>query len=321
VVTSSTGGLPADLLDEVRTMPAVAAASELVTSTGFVEAPRFESQSEEGLPLRGVSPEGAAATTAVSVDAGTLTALRGNTVALPSDQARRIGSGVGMGDTVTLRLGDGSKAELRVVALVTMRAGPETALLPASLLARHTTTGAPGQILVRAAPGVDHTRLTAALAALAADRPGVRVADRTEAVAAQVEQEQTGAWVNYMFVGMIISYTVITLINTLIIAASERRREFALQRLIGSDRGRLLRMMGIEGLVVAITGVLLGGVVSTLTLVPFCIALNGSPMPSGPLSIYLTLIGSATGLTLLVTLLSSWFAMRPRPVEVAADPA
>ncbi|MGI8329597.1 FtsX-like permease family protein [Actinomadura scrupuli] len=321
VVTSSTGGLSPGLVDAVRRTPGVAAASDLVTSTGYVEAPRFGSQSEEGLPLRGVTPEGAEATTAVTVTAGTLTALRGDTVALARGHARRIGGGLGLGDTVTLRLGDGSKADLRVVALFTVRSGPETVLLPASLLAPHTTAGVPERILVRAAPGVDHERLTAALAGLTTGRPGVRVTDREGAIAADAEQEQTGAWVNYMFVGVITGYTVISLVNTLIMAASERRREFALQRLIGADRGRLLRMMGVEGLVVAIAGVLLGGVVSALTLVPFGIALNGSPMPRGPLWIYLTVIGSAGALTLVVTLASSWSAMRPRPVEAAASPA
>ncbi|WP_433465037.1 FtsX-like permease family protein [Spirillospora sp. CA-128828] len=319
VVTSSSSGLPPDLVDAVGTMPEVAAASELVTSTGYIEAPRFGSQSEDGLPLRGVTPEGAAATSAVSVNAGSLTALRGDTVALTNEHARRIGGGVSLGDTVTLRLGDGAKADLRVVALFTTRTGPKTVMLPAPLLARHVTSGAPAQILVRAAPGVDHARLTAALARLVSGRPGTRVADRDQATAAHAEQERIGAWVNYMLVGMIIGYTVISQVNTLIIAALERRREFALQRLIGADRGRLLRMMGVEGLAVALAGVLLGGAVSTLTLVPFCLALSGSPTPGGPLWIYLTVIGSASALTVAVTLLSSWVALRAHPAAVAAS--
>ncbi|MFG2084769.1 FtsX-like permease family protein [Spirillospora sp. NPDC048824] len=318
VVTSSTGGPTSGLVADIREDPAVAAASALVTSVGYVEAPRLGGQSEDGVPLRGVSPEGAAATTAVSVTAGTLTALRGDTVAVDVEHARRIGGGLGVGDTVTLRLGDGAKANLTVVALVAMEAGPKTVLLPADLLARHTTAAGPAQVLVRAAPGVGPGRLAAALTDRLSGRPGVRVADRDEAVAVQAEQEQTGAWVNYMFVAVIVGYTVITLVNTLIIAAAERRREFALQRLIGADRGRLLRMMGVEGLAVAITGVLLGSLVAALTLVPFGIALDGSPAPAGPLWIYLTVIGSAGALTLIVTALSTWFALRPHPAAAAA---
>jgi putative ABC transport system permease protein len=88
----------------------------------------------------------------------------------------------------------------------------------------------------------------------------------------------------------------------------------ALQRVIGSQRAQVLRMTGVEGLVVAIIGILLGGLVSTLTLVPFGLALDGSPVPTGPLSIYFTVIGSATALTLATTLVASWVALRPRPV-------
>ncbi|MEU8798505.1 FtsX-like permease family protein [Spirillospora sp. NPDC048819] len=319
VVTSSTGGPAPGLVAEIREDPAVAAASALVTGVGYVEAPRFGSQSEDGLPLRGVSPEGAAATTAVSVTAGTLTALRGDTVAVDVEHARRIGGGLAVGDTVTLRLGDGAKADLKVIALVTMQAGPKTVLLPAPLLAQHTAATGPAQVLVRAAPGVSPDRLAAALTDRLSGRPGVRVADRDAAAAAQAEQERTGAWVNYMFVAVIVGYTLITLVNTLIIAAAERRREFALQRLIGADRSRLLRMMGVEGLVVAITGVVLGTLVAALTLVPFGIALDGSPLPSGPLWIYFTVIGGAGALTLTATVLSTWFALRPHPATAATD--
>ncbi|WP_149260696.1 ABC transporter permease [Actinomadura sp. K4S16] len=321
VVTSSTGGVPLGLVDTVRATPGVAAASALVTSTGFVETPRLAGQSEDGLELRGVSPEGAGATTAVTVTAGALTDLRDDTVALDVRHARRIGGGVGVGDTVTFRLGDGAKAGLRVVALFTTRTGPATVLMPAPLLARHTTAGMPAEILVRAAPGAGRGRLAAALSARVSDRPGVRVAGRDEAVAAQAEQERTGASVNYLFVAVIIGYTVITLVNTLIIAAAERRREFALQRIVGADRDRLLRMITVEGLIVAFSGVLLGCAVAALTLVPFGIALNGSPVPGGPPWIFLTVVGSASALTLVVTLLSSRAAMRPHPAEVMASPA
>jgi putative ABC transport system permease protein len=62
--------------------------------------------------------------------------------------------------------------------------------------------------------------------------------------------------------------------------------------LIGSTRGQILRMMGVEGVV---------------------IALAGTP------GIYLTVIGAAIAPTLTVTLLSSWSALRPRPVEAATS--
>src|SRR5262249_22252476 len=151
VLTSTIGGLAPGLLGSVQRLPGVAGASEYVTSTGFIERPHDRAQDEDGWPLRGITADGAAQTTAVSVTAGTLARLRGNTVALPAQRARELGRSVG--DTIGMRLGDRAQVELRVVALYTVGSGGQMILLPAGLLAAHTTTGLPTQILVRAAPG------------------------------------------------------------------------------------------------------------------------------------------------------------------------
>lgn len=318
VLTSANGGLARDLIDSVQRLPGVAGASEYVTSTGYVEYPHDRAQSEDGWPLQGVTAHGAAQTTAVSVTAGTLAELRGNTMALPAQHARALGRGVG--DTIRMRLGDRAQVELRVAALFSARSGSQTILLPAELLAAHTTAGLPTRILVRAAPGADTTRLTAALTTLAGRWPGVAVADRSVLTAAYGEQQQTQAWVNYLLVGMIVAYTAISVVNTLVLATVRRRREFALQRLTGSTRWQVLGMMSMEGALVAIIGIVLGTAVSTTTLVPFSVAAGDSLMPSGPPWIYLSVIGTAAVLALTATLLPTWQALRSRPAEAAAAP-
>jgi putative ABC transport system permease protein len=318
VVLTSTvgGGLPPDLIGSVRRLSGVAGASEYVTSTGYVERPHDRAQGEDGWPLQGVTADGAAQTTAASVTAGTLAALRGNTVALPAQHARALGRGVG--DTIRMRLGDRAQVELRVVALLS--ASSQTILLPAGLLAAHTTAGRPTQILVRAAPGADTRRLTAGLTKLAGRWPGVTVADRSALTATYGEQQQTQAWVNYLLVGMIVAYTAIAVVNTLVLATARRRREFALLRLTGSTRGQVLRMMGMEGVLVAVVGIVLGTAVSTTTLVPFSVAASDSPMPSGPPWIYLAVVGTAAALALAATLLPTWQALRSPPAEAAVTP-
>jgi putative ABC transport system permease protein len=320
VVLTSTvgGGLPPDLIGSVRRLSGVAGASEYVTSTGYVERPHDRAQGEDGWPLQGVTADGAAQTTAASVTAGTLAALRGNTVALPAQHARALGRGVG--DTIRMRLGDRAQVELRVVALLSASSSSQTILLPAGLLAAHTTAGRPTQILVRAAPGADTRRLTAGLTKLAGRWPGVTVADRSALTAAHGEQQQTQAWVNYLLVGMIVAYTAIAVVNTLVLATAQRRREFALLRLTGSTRGQVLRMMGMEGVLVAVVGIVLGTAVSTTALVPFSVAASDSPMPSGPPWIYLAVIGTAAALALAATLLPTWQALRSPPAEAAVTP-
>lgn len=316
VLTSATGGLAPDLIGSVRRLPGVAGASEHVASTGFVEYPHDRAQGEDGWPLQGVTADGAAQTTAVSVTAGTLAGLRGDTVALPARHARALGRGVG--DTIGMRLGDRAQVQLRVAALFSASSGYQVILLPADLLAAHTTAGLPTQILVRAAPGADTGRLTAALNELARRWPGVAVADRGVLTAAHGEQQQTQAWVNYLLVGMIVAYTAISVVNTLVLATARRRREFALLRLTGSTKAQVLGIMTMEGVLVAVIGIVLGTAVSTTTLVPFSVAAGDSLLPSGPPWIYLAVVGTAAVLALAATLLPTWQALRSPPAEAAA---
>jgi putative ABC transport system permease protein len=121
-------------------------------------------------------------------------------------------------------------------------------------------------------------------------------------------------------VAMIILYTVIAVVNTQVMGTARRRREFGLQRLTGLQRGQVLRMMAVEAGLVALVGLVLGTLVSMTTLVPFSLLVNDSPVPSGPLGIYLGVVGAAVVLVYVGTLLPAWLTTRGRPAEaVAAD--
>jgi len=99
---------------------------------------------------------------------------------------------------------------------------------------------------------------------------------------------------------------------------AERRREFALQRLIGATRGQIMRMIGAEGILLALAGIVLGTVIAIATLVPFSSAAAQQLTPYGPLWIYLAIIGSAAGLTLLSTVIPALFVLRTSPVAAAS---
>ncbi|MEU9194336.1 ABC transporter permease [Streptomyces hundungensis] len=132
--------------------------------------------------------------------------------------------------------------------------------------------------------------------------------------------EATSAWINYLLAGTIIGYAVISLVNTLVVAAAERRAEFALQRLVGATPGQILRMVTVEALLVAVMGIALGSFVALATLVPFSLALDGSWLPGGGLTVYGAIVGCVAALTLLATLLAARLALRTRPAEVLAMP-
>ncbi|QLE76068.1 FtsX-like permease family protein [Streptomyces rectiverticillatus] len=314
VLTSSAGGVDPALLARVRALPSAAGAGAYVTSRAYTEKPHDGAENKKGLPLQGVSAEGVGETLAVTASAGSLDGLRGNAVALPETVAHRMHRTVG--DTITLRLGDGARADVRIVALFKGREGFDTALTSAELLAPHTTAGLPSQLLVRAAAG-DRDRLMADLGALAAQHPGLKVSGRDAVTAAQAESNRTQASVNYLIIGMLVAYTALSVVNTTAVAVGNRRKEFALQRLTGATRGQVLRMMTVEGCLVALVGLLLGAAAAASTLVPFGYALGSAGTISGPPSIALTVIGAGLALTLAATLLPTWWALRSRPVEAA----
>ncbi|MCX4748153.1 FtsX-like permease family protein [Kitasatospora sp. NBC_01287] len=344
VLTSATGGLPPALVDTVQQLPGVAAASALTSSSLFLEPAQSPAQSPgqspaqspgqspaqspapqaagkhdrkvdvPDLPVFGVSPQGVAGTTSIQVLSGSLDDLSGDTVALPTADL----GGHRLGDLVPTRLGDGTPVSLRLVATVSARRGYETALVPAPLLLGHTTSGLLPQILVRGAAGQDTAQLSRRLSALAGSTPGLRVVSRDQVTAAHQDSDNTQAWMAYLLVVMVIGYAAIALVNTQVMATAERRGEFSLQRLIGATRGQVLRMTTVESLLVALAGLLLGTLVAAATLVPLSLNILGSPIPAGPVWIFLVVVVAALALTLSTTLLSTAVALRVRPALAVA---
>ncbi len=314
VIGAAGGGLSPELVKQVQAVPGVAGASEYVTSNVFVESPY--DFTDEGYPAIGLTASGATATTATKTTAGSLDELSGAAVALPDVLAKKFS--VGVGDTLGLKLGDGTDVDVRVAAVTSQRSGFESMLLPADFLAPHTTAGLARQLLVRATPDVDAATLTQRLREATSGQP-VSVGDRDVLVAAHAKDQAVGAWVNYLMVGMIMAYTVISVVNTLVMATMRRRREFGLQRLTGSSRGQVLRMAGYEGGLVATIGIVLGTIVSAGAIVPFCLVATDSLLPMGSPLIYLTIIGIAAVLALVATLVPAWAATRGRPVDAATS--
>ncbi|GAB3809888.1 FtsX-like permease family protein [Kribbella italica] len=316
VLGSVTGtGLPTSLLPAVREVPGVASASAYVTSYGAVDEPRNAPFDEDGAPLLGVSAQGKDGAAPVRVTAGSLEGLTGTTVAVPDRLVEKTGRGIG--STIKLTLGDGTPVELRVIATFAAESGYENLVLPAGLLAAHTTDRLVPQILVRYEPGANPVP---ALAKLADTHPGVQVSGREALIAGNSEELQTQAWVNYMLVGLLIGYTAVSVVNTLASSTIRRRREFALQRLTGSTRGQVLRMLTTESTLVVTAGVVLGTAVALATLIPFAAAVSGSGVPHGPWWIYLAIVAAAAGLTYLSTLIPATGVLRTSPAETTSRP-
>ncbi|MGW6279515.1 FtsX-like permease family protein [Kribbella sp. NPDC055071] len=309
-VLVSDAGLSNAVLEQVRAVPGVASASSYVNSIGTIDEPRNAPFDEDGAPLVGVDAQDANGTAPVRLTSGSLAGLSGSTVALPEYVAGKIDRPVG--STIDMTLGDGTPVKLRVVATFATERGYETIILPAALVAAHTTDKLTKQILIRSAPGAD---VQPGLAKLAAAHPGVQVADRDSLVAANADDQKTQAWVNYMLVGMLIAYTAVSVINTLVSTTLRRRREFALQRLTGSTRGQVLRMLWTESTLITLSGITLGTLVALACLIPFSATVSTSAIPVGPLWIYLVIIGAAAVLTFASTLIPATTTLRHSPTQ------
>ncbi len=309
VLTSATGGIPLSAAAKAGRVPGVAAASPLVTSSGFFNVPPgADPENVDSIPLLGLDGPAASQVTSYPVTAGSLARLTGDTIAIPAGDQ---GKGREVGDTLTLRFGDNTTARLRIVAVFTSRRGYPLLLLPAGLLAAHTSTGLAGQVLVAATP---HTSLTSLEQRLRRIAPGVEVGNREAALAAFSAQQQTGAWVNYLFIAALIAYVTVSLVSTTIAGTARRRPQLQMLRRIGANRGQVTRAMTIEALLVAGAGIVLGTLVALATLLPFDSALGAPGLPAGPWWIYLTVTAAATVLTVLVTRLSAQF-LRTGPAQ------
>lgn len=225
---------------------------------------------------------------------------------------------VGVGDTITVRAGNNTTLALEVVALLAAEGDPDTLLLPADVLAARTTEGRITQILVLGDGSIDDEELTAGLEEVAASSGGLSVADREAQLVGYDDAQGAQALATYTIVVVIATYSMISVVNALASSTISRRRELGLQRLTGLTRGQVLRMLAIEGVVVAAIGVLLGTLAAIAAIVPFSLGRAGTLYPPGSPLIFLAVVSATVALALLATLLPGWQATRRRPIEAAA---
>ncbi|WP_432940530.1 FtsX-like permease family protein [Kribbella sp. CA-253562] len=309
VVTSSAGVVPAELVEQVRRTEGVSAVSALVRSNGWIEEPYDSSHTSDPWPLLGLSGP----VYKGKVKAGSLDELRGETVALPPGVAKKLELAVG--DTIGLRLGDDALVKVRVVALVEGKAGYESLLLPAELLAAHTTSGLPSQLLIRTS---SPEQVTAGLDL--GKWPGATVGDR-ELLAADYDAGLgVDAWIAYLLAGIAIAYAAIASVNTITVAVLDRRREFGLQRLTGSTRRQVMRMLYLEHLVIAALGLALGVVAAAFSVLPIAVATRGWPIPSGPAWVLLGWVAIVGLLVVPTTAITGRLAMKAKPIDAVTAP-
>ncbi|MFF2044986.1 FtsX-like permease family protein [Kitasatospora sp. NPDC058170] len=308
-VISSTGpGLAAATADQAGRVPGVDAAVGVLRTGAVYQDGSMLSQAT-ALGVAG-DPAKLPQVLDLGVKDGSLGDLgrSADTVALDVGLADTLG--VKIGEGVPLWLGDGTKVRPTLVATYERGLGFGQVLLPRAAVAAHVTAAYDSQVLVADAPGADRAAVAGRLAGLA----GTAVTDRAGFAAQSDRQQEIGAWANTVMAGVLGGFAAVTAANTLVMTVLDRRREVALLRLAGTTRRQVRGMMRWEALLVAATGLLVGGAIAWITLVPITrgIARTAPHIPAGTA---LPLVAGAVLLCVAATGLPARALLRVRPVE------
>ncbi|MEU6425866.1 FtsX-like permease family protein [Microbispora sp. NPDC046973] len=279
--------------DAVRRVPGVRAVASVVRTSVRVGLDKYGAQGVDG----GERPIGQAVD--LGVVSGSLDGFGAGSAALSESAAERLGLSVG--DALRLTLGDGTPAELKVVAVYSRGLGFGDLTLPYALVAGHVDD--PSGALLVEAPSLSR-------AALAAVAPVVNPTEGTGTGTGTQNAE-----VNYVAMGLIIAFSAIAVVNTLAMSTTDRSRELALLRLVGATRRQVLRMLRLETLTALVVSVLAGTGIALITLSAFSRGMTGSALPYVPPAGYALVIAAVAALALVATSLPARLALRARPAE------
>ncbi|MDQ0385956.1 putative ABC transport system permease protein [Streptomyces sp. DSM 42143] len=265
------GGFDAETVDRLRAVPGTATVSPASSTAVYVL--------EEGVALvrsdaRAVAdPAALSATARLPLAAGRATDLDDGSIIVNEEWERH-----SVGESVRVWLGDGTERKLRIAAVMTTGTGDNGAYV--------TSANAPGvpvdRVDVTVAAGADAGAVADGLRD-AVGPSGGQVSSRDEWVAATSPQTNGTTRAGLLLVlGIALLYTGISLVNTMVMATSDRTRDLAVLRLTGATRWQVLRLVGAESLTVVVVGAVLGLVVAVLNLAGMWAALRHLSVHSAP---------------------------------------
>jgi putative ABC transport system permease protein len=310
-VLSGPAGVSPEVAAAVERVPGVVAATPVVRTSVLTASTVGDSVDVQRKSAQGLAGEQTRGALELGVDAGRLTDLSGDTVALSRSEADWLDKK--LGDEVTFYFGDGVPAKLRLVATYTHDLAFGDFVLPVALAREHNGGRLDDSVLVRRSPDADPSAVESALREL--PYPGLTVAPVAAAAPSEGGDRQAQFYLNLVAVGVIVGYLAISVANTLVLTTAQRSREFALLRLVGTTRRQVTHMMRLEALTTVGIAVVIGTVVALVPLGLLNVGLRGNPLPSGPWSVYFGIIGGAAVLGLVAMGLSTWVALRARPID------
>ncbi|GAB3172517.1 hypothetical protein GCM10027162_15190 [Streptomyces incanus] len=271
---------------------------------------------EEGMVLlesdaRAAVPEALSATTRLPLAAGKVSDLDDGSIIVNEEWERH-----SVGRSVEVWLGNGTKKTLRIAAVMTTGTGDNGVYV--------TLANAPGasvdRVDVALADGADTGAVAAGLRE-AVRSAGGQVFSKDKWVAAVSPKTDRPTRLGLLLVlGIALLYTGISMVNTMVMATSDRVRDLAVLRLAGATNGQVLRLVGAESLMIVGVGALLGLVVTGVNLAGMWAALgllSVRPTPGLPWATIGAVVAACTFLAVLASVVPAGLVLRRRAVELA----
>jgi putative ABC transport system permease protein len=302
LVVSATG----PIAGKIAAVPGVASASTETSIPASVTTGHGEDAETETLPALVIDP---AAYVAAHPGHGSLAALHGRAVAAGP------GGDVPSHGTVRVKLPDGDLGSLPVVdSIPESMSGGASLLLPPGLVPAAQLAAAPTVSYVSLDRGADPALVRAALAKIGA------VSDVDAWLTADAKaRNSTSNKIMLIILGLGSLYAMIGVINSVVMGAAARRREFASARVTGLTRGQVVRSALLESSAVTVTGLILGGLAAVGTFIAV-LSTTSAVTGTATLDLPWTLIGGVCALAFVVTsltsVITSWSATRQAPVTL-----
>ncbi|MGD1218889.1 FtsX-like permease family protein [Streptomyces krungchingensis] len=120
---------------------------------------------------------------------------------------------------------------------------------------------------------------------------------------------------NLVVVGIIVVFASVMLVNSLYAATTYRSGEFGRQRLAGATPGQVLATVGVESVVLTVTGVLFGTLAGLAGILPFTLVRSDTLLPGRGPGIWLGVVAVAALVTVGTSLLTARHVVRAPAVE------
>jgi putative ABC transport system permease protein len=224
-----------------------------------------------------VAVDGATAGDVVDIDlqAGDLRGLDEQSIFVHEDPAGDLGLEVG--DTVTVELATGGPQELRVAGIYADATYAGNYLVDMALFSRHYPASTLDLLaFARLAEGVDPADGLAAIEAVLADQPQIKLEDRAAYQATQEAQFDSILIAVNGLLGLALFIALLGIANTLALSVLERTREIGLLRAVGMLRRQTRAMVLVESAMVAVFGAIIGVVVGLVFGVAVAMAMPES---------------------------------------------